>query len=337
MKVSHLALRGVAALPDLERDLVSVSTGRPHDLIVIAGPAASGKTRLCEVMLAALETVGSYHGMVRASDWYGDAARGARVELGLWLDEGQLGSGGGSGDGNGDSDGNGSRTTGMTSRAVVDFTSRGVSSTVDRAVARVLSRYDHDPAHGKREYFPEGRQRAWGARNDGLGAPEQSLLRSTKDPQKYSFVPRFLADLRTDSTRRKAFATRLELLSPTVRFTPAARGGDPTACFTNESRAGMLYDDLSSSEADAVLIAATAVMIGLHHSIVFLDRPELYVPSDRLFGWIQSLLQVGANNQWIIATSDEGLASAVDRSQLINLGRTEPMPAAAPRSSWVPS
>ncbi|NUP10790.1 MAG: hypothetical protein HOW73_32500 [Polyangiaceae bacterium] len=320
MKLSHLALRGVAALPDLERDFISASTGRPHDLIVIAGPAASGKTRLCDLMLAVFETIGSYHGIVHASDWYADAARGARAELGLWLDEGGNGVG-----------------AAPTSRAVVDFTARGVHSMVDRAAGRVLSRYDHDPAHGKREYFPENRQRAWGARSDGLGAPEQSLLRSSKDPQKYSFVPRFLAELRTHAAHRDAFASKLELLSPTVRYTPAARGGDPTACFTNKTRASVLYEELSSSEADAVLIAATATMIGLNHSIVFLDRPELYVAPDRLVAWMQSLLRLGANNQWIVATSDEGLASAVDRSAVVNLGRNDPMPAAAPRASWMPS
>lgn len=307
MKVSRLALRGVAALPDLERDLISPSTGRPHDLVVITGPAASGKTRLCELMLAVLEAVGGYHGIVHAADWYSDADRGARAELDLWLDDGRDPSGGGG--------------QAPTSRVVVDFTARGISSMVDRQVARQLARYDHDPAHGKREYFPEGRQRAWAARSDGLAAPEQSLLRSTKDPQKYSFVPRFLAELRTNPAHRKAFASRLELLSPTVRFTPAARGADPTACFTNGSRIGVSYEELSSSEADAVLIAATAVMIGLNHSIVFLDRPELYVAPHRLAAWMQSLLQLGANNQWFVATSDEALASAVDRAQLINLAR----------------
>lgn len=316
MKITRLALRGVAALPDMDRDFTSAATGRPHDLIVVTGPAASGKTRLCEAILAVLETVGSYHGIVRAADWYADPTRGARVELGLWLEDGQQE---GQQEGQQGADGEG-RGAVATSQVVVDFASRGMNSVVDRAVRRRLSRYDHDPAHGKREYFPENRQRAWGARGDGLGAPEQSLLRSTRDPQKYSFVPRFLAGLRTHAEHRRLFAARLELLSPTVRYTPAARGGEPTACFTNLRRSGVPYDELSSSEADAALIAATAVLIGLHHSIVVLDRPELHVPSDRLGTWMQSLMQLGTNNQWIVATGDRAMASAVDRSQLVDLG-----------------
>ncbi len=334
MKMSHLAFRGVAALPDLECDFVSPTTGRPHDLIVISGPAASGKTRLCELMLAVFETVGPYLGIVRASDWMSDPVRGARVELDL-----ELGSDGGDGP-----------APAKAAHAVVSFSSSGVSSEIDRKVTRYLAQYDHDPTHGKREYFPENRQRAWGARHDGLAAHEQALLRSSKDPQKYSFVPRFLAALRTDSTRLRVFASGLELLSPALRYTPATRTGDPTACFASSSRSGVLYSELGSAEADAVLIAATAAMIGLNHSVVFLDRPELYVPTDRLVPWVQSLAQIGVNNQWIVATSDQGLAQAVHRSQLVSLGQGESLgqssslrggdrsaAPSSPPSSWRPA
>lgn len=304
MKITRLALRGVASIPDIECDFGGGAGGRPHDLIVVAGPQASGKTRFCDLILAALEVVAPYQGIVRASDWMADPARGARVELDLFL-----------GDGGGDP------PPTSTATAVVSFTGGGVSSALDRTVRRYLSRYDHDPARGKREYFPEGRQRAWGARRDGLGAAEQSLLRSSKDPQKYSFVPRFLAELRTDPSRSAVFAAGLALLSPTVRYTPAPRTGDPTACFVDPSRSGVPYGELSSSEADAVLIAATAAMIGLNHSLVILDRPELYVPSDRLVPWVRSLAQLGKDNQWIVATSDPGLAAAVHRTQLVTLGQ----------------
>jgi hypothetical protein len=307
MKVSRLTVRGVASVPDLECDLLSTSTGRPHDLVIVSGPPASGKTRLCELLLAVFETIGPYQGIVRASDWYADPARGARVELGLWLD------------GEPEGDEGGPAKAALQSSAVVHFGDHGVASEVDRAVSKRLSQYDHDRAHGKREYFPEGRQRAWGARSDGLGAPEQALLRSSKDPQKYCFVPRFLASLRNDAARARAFTAGLEILSPTARYSPASRTDSPTACFmVRGTRVG--YSDLSSSEADAALIAATAAMIGLSHSIVFLDRPELYVPADRLVQWVHSLAGLGDGNQWIVATSNEGLAAAVDRSQRIALG-----------------
>lgn len=300
MKLSRLAVRGVAGLPDLDLDLGSAPGGRPHDLVVITGPAASGKTRLCELVLAALEAVGGYQGIVRGEDWHADAERGARVDLTMQMD--------------------GDAAGGAEASATVHFRQGAVVREAPRAVSRALSRYDHDPAHGKREYFPEGRQRAWGARQDGLGAAEQALLRCTKDPQKYSFVPRLLAAFASDPGRRAIFARGLELLSPTVRYAPVARGQDPTTCFANRRGSGVPYVELSSSEADAVLIAATAALIGLSHSIVFLDRPELYVPPDRVVSFVQGLMSLGDDNQWFLATSSEALVAAVGRSQVVALG-----------------
>ena len=325
MKVSRLALSGIASLPDLDYEFISFTTGKPHNLILVSGPPASGKTRLCEVMLAVLEAAGGYQGMVRAADWYADSARGARAELEVWLDEGLVQESGTA------------ESVGQGARAVAYFGLDGVRTEVDRAVSRRLSRYDHDPAHGKREYFPEGRQRAWGAREDGMGAAEQALLRCTKDPQKYSVVPSFLSELRTDLVRRRAFAGGVELLSSTVQYSPAPRANDPTACFVNRGGVRMRYAELSSSEADAVVMASTAAMIGLNHSMVFLDRPELYVPADRLVSWVQSLARLGEDNQWIVATSDEGLAASVDRSQHISLGRGDGHAGPSSRRSWRPT
>ncbi len=167
-------------------------------------------------------------------------------------------------------------------------------------------------------------------------------MRCSKDSQKYSFVPRLLAELRTDAARARTFASALEILSPVVRYQPAPRGGDPTACFESRGRQGIKLEELASSEADAALIAATHAMIGLNHSLVLLDRPELYIGPDRLAAWVHSLSAIGTNNQWIVATSDDRLGATVDRSQHIALGahghgeRLPPIatpPSVAP-SSW---
>ena len=320
MKISRFAVRGVLGVRDLDLDFAAGSAsmpGGPRDVVIVSGPPASGKTRLFDLMLAALEAVGPYHGMVRASDWCADLAKGARVELGLFL-EGLEGS-----------------PEGASARAVVDFTADGVLTAVDRRVAKLVSRYDHDPTHGKREYFPEGRQRAWGARCDGLGELEQSLLRSTKDAQKYSFVPRFLAELRHDAQRRATFAQKLELLSPSVRFAAAPRK-DPTACFKNRMREEVPFVELSSSESEAVIIAATATLVGLHRSVIFLDRPELYVSSDRLAEFVEALLQLGEQNQWFIATSDRNLAASLPRAHHVSLGSGAAQPATMGNPAGVP-
>jgi hypothetical protein len=305
MKISHLATRGIAGVPDLDCDLVSSTSGRPHDLVIVSGPAASGKTRLCELVLAVLETVGPYQGIVRAADWMADPARGARVEMGFWLTEDEAKA----------------APVPANPRATVHFSSQGIRFEIDRALGRLLARYDHDPSHGKREYFPETRQRAWGARSDGTRALEQGLLRCSKDPQKYSAIPRFLAELgeTAGDPRRQTFADALARLSPTVRYAPV-KTADGGAYFSSRESAGVRYDELSDSETDAVLIAATHTMIGLCHSIVLLDRAELYVPAARVVPWVHGLTTLGADNQWFVSTADVGLAASVERPQRISLG-----------------
>ena len=132
-------------------------------------------------------------------------------------------------------------------------------------------------------------------------------------------MPRFLAEHLNDDRRRASFASQLEMLSPSVRVCAPPRGGDPTACFAAGSKKGVPFDDLSSSESDAVLIAATATLVGLSHSVVFLDRPELYVSSDRLANWVEALSRLGQKNQWFIATSDRSLAESIGRAHVVSL------------------
>ncbi|NUP05373.1 MAG: ATP-binding protein [Polyangiaceae bacterium] len=303
MKIGSVALTGVRGLADRYVDWVSSATGRPHDLVVVAGPPASGKTRFLEALIAAFETVGGYMGIVRGSDWAASRAA-ARVELGLHLDPDERQAAPGAG---------------HPARAVALWSQDGIAAEVDRGLSRVLERYSHDGAGGKREYFPENRKLAWGSRVDGLSALEQSILRPSKDPQKYSFVPRFLERLSEDPEGQQAFAGMLESLSPSVRYLPKGAPDARSAWFSSRGGDGSFLSELSSSEADAVLIASTVSLLGLNHSIVFLDRPELYVPSERLVPWVRALTTIGHDNQWIVATGSRRLVEAVETSQLVLL------------------
>jgi hypothetical protein len=301
MKISRLACRGIAGLPDLSIDWTS-SLGAPYDYVLITGPEASGKTRLLELIVAGLEVIGPYEGIVRSSTWRSATSPAARLELGIWLGDGERAS---------------VSANENPVPAVVTFGDDGVSCDAPRGLVRLLSRYDHDFAHGKREYFHEGRQRAWGARRDGLGALEQSLWRSSKDGQKYGFITPFLRELTSQPERARLFATGLEALSPTVRYAP---GDDPTECFiTTGASDAVFLSELASSEADAVIFAATIAMAGLSHSILFVDRPELYVPPDRLVAWVHGLLSLGTDNQLIIATNSRALVASAEPNRVVAL------------------
>jgi hypothetical protein len=304
VKLSGLSLRDVRGLADQRLSFSVSPAARPSDLVLVTGAPGSGKTRFLEAVIAAFEVTGPYLGIVRGEDWaYG--ARPGSVELQLWLDDEERAL---------------APTASTPALAAVTFSSSGATPHIDRTLSRLLSRYDHAPGTSKREYFADNRQLAWGARSDGLEPLEQSLLRPTRDPHKYAFLPRFLTSLRADEARARAFAEKLELLSPTVRYRPAA-DADATICFRSRSGEGILAParGLSSSEAEAVVIAATATLVGLNRSIVFLDTPELFVPEDHVVGFVQGLLKLGHDNQWVVATQSPALLAASDPTCIVRL------------------
>jgi RecA/RadA recombinase len=303
MKLAHVAVGGIRGLPDLSFSLQAGGTSEPYDNFVLFGPSGSGKTRLLEAIIAAKETVGPYVGMVRPSDWMRDEKKGAHVELSFSLNEEERLA---------------APNAGSPARVLARWTSQGLGSEADRGLVRLLERYEHVPNSGKFEYLPENRQRAWGARSDGLGALEQSLLRLSKDPQKFSFLPRFLTSLRGDAAKTRAFADAVGALSATIRVKEPEDQDDDTY-FKNRFGEPVFFSQLSASETDAVLIAATAINIALHHSIVFLDRPELYVHPKRLGLWLAGLAKLGRNNQWLIATASPLVSTSVTKAQLLTL------------------
>lgn len=306
MHISSLSVRGVAGVEDLHVDWMA-STGRPHDVVVITGPEASGKTRLLELVLAGLEVIGPYEGIVRGADWVG-AGGHATLELGIWLD---------------DTERDDVKLSNPV-HATVTFGPSSVTTDAPRSLSRLVSRYDHDPAHGKREYFFDGRQPPWGARRDGTGELEQSLWRAGRDPHKYSFLPRFLSELVWAPDRRAAFADAIERLSNRITYVPSL--DTPGACFSVGGAPPVEIDELSRGEADAVILAATVALTGFHHSIGFLDRPERHVSPDRSAAWLRGLRSLGANNQWLIASSDPGFVGLAGQA-VVTLGPRDGSPA----------
>lgn len=318
MKLAGLSFSDVRGFADKRFEFASDAAARPHDIVLVTGPPAAGKTRFLEAILAGLEVVGPYVGIVRGRDWVYDG-RVATIGLSLWLDddERQL-----------------TEVPRGPVHAFARLSAEGLAAQVDRKVARLVSRYGHDRETSKREYFPDNRQNAWGLRIDGLSPMEQSLLRPGRDSQKYSFLANFLGALRDDPARARLFAERLELLSPTVRYAPAA-DVDPTICFRSKKMAGargaaqdreppgsgMLAPvrGLSMAEGDAVLIAATATLINLDRSIVLFDTPELYVPENRIVAFVQALLKLGHDSQWIIATESPTLLASAGPSAVIQV------------------
>jgi hypothetical protein len=291
MKIQRATFIGVRGVPDLTLDLTDARAGVPRALVVIAGPSASGKTRMLEALIAAKEAIMPYGAIVTGAPWIGPGSA-AKVLVTFYLNEAEREFAG---------------TVSQTLEGEVIFYPDRADAVVDDGLRALLARYSHNPAYGKVDYFPAERRIPMFPPFPGLGPAEQRVQRLGKDPRKYGFILPFLRTLEHDVARRERFAAGLAALSPTCRYAPDQSGEVIPRCFSSRGGAPVTVADLSHGEADAVIFAATAAAIGLDHSLVFVDRPDLHLDNvDHLLGGLASL---GQDNQLILAGRPE-LAAA---------------------------
>lgn len=300
MKIQRATFIGLRGLPDLTLDLTDVRTGAPHALVVITGPSASGKTRLIEALIAAKEAIRPYGPMATGASWIG-AGSASKVIVTFYLDEAEREFAG---------------TTSQTLEGEVIFASDRIDAETDDGLRALLGRYSHNPAYGKVDYFPAERRIPTFPPFPGLGPAEQRVGRVGKDPRKYGFILPFLRTLAHDNARRERFATSLAALSPTLRYVPDHSEAPLPLCFSSRDREPVTMTQLSHGEADAVIFAATAAAIGLDHSLVFVDRPELHADDPGRF--VAGLASLGQDNQLILAGRPE-LAIAASGVRVVSL------------------
>jgi hypothetical protein len=300
MKIQRAAFIGVQGVPDLSLDLTDARTGAPHALVVVSGPGASGKTRMIEALIAAKEAIRPYGPMAPGAPWIG-AANAAKIVVTFHLDEAEREFAG---------------TTSPTLGGEVIFLPERVDAEMDDGLRAVLGRYSHNPAYGKVDYFPAERRIPTFPPFPGLGPGEQRVQRLAKDQRKYGFVLPFLRTLEHDGARRERFAAGLAALSPTCAYVPDSSGEPVPRCFSSRGGAPVTVGQLSHGEADAVIFAATASAIGLDHSLVFVDRPDLHIRGlDHLVAGLASL---GQDNQLFLTGGPE-LAAAAGGAHVVTL------------------
>lgn len=300
MKILRATFLGVRGVPDLTLDLTDTRTGAPHGLVVVSGPSGSGKTRMLEALIAAKEAIGPYGPMMAGAPWIG-AGNAAKILVTFHLDEAEREYAG---------------TSSHVLEAEVIFVPDRANSEAHEGLRAVLERYSHEPGQGKLEYFPATRSIPMFPPFAGLGTGEQRIARAAKDPRKYGFIAPFLRTLEHDSARLKRFAATLAAFSPSCRY---VRDGSPGAlprCFSSRGGAPVTPGQLSHGEADAVIFAATAAAIGLDHSLVFADRPDLHI-SD-LEHLVAGLASLGQDNQIFVAGRPD-LAAAASGAHVVTL------------------
>lgn len=304
LRATFLSIRGVR---DATLHFGDPETGTPYEIVVVTGPPSSGKTRLLEALLAAKEVIAPYGPLTSGAKWIAEGALTAKIELLFHLDEVEQRRAG---------------AAGPIVAAEALFAPERCHPSADDGVVALLERYAHDPAWGKVEYLPENRGAMWPGAMHGLGAMEQRLLRATRDPRKYSFVPRLLVALTWDAAyapARDRFARALASLSPTVRYL-GPRQDDPTLCFSSAGRGPVALSDLASREAHAVIVAAVATLLHLDRSIVLVDRPEVSADERDVVAWTSALHALAPGVQLIVATSSPALLAAADPRTVLTLG-----------------
>ncbi len=295
MKIQRAKFVGVSGVPDMTLDLTEGRTGVPHSLVAITGPAASGKTRTIEALIAAKEAIRPYGLLANGAGFIRGAGTSAKVYVTFYLDEAERDFAG---------------TSSPTLEGEIIFHPDRVVAEADDGLRAVLGRYAHNPAHGKVDYFPMERRIPMFPPFGGLGAGEQRPGRLTKDQRKYGFVLPLLRSFEHDAARRDRFVAALEALSPTCRYVADTSSETIPRCFTSRGGDPVTVGQLSHAEADAVIFAATAAAISLDHSLVFIDRPDLYV--DDLDAFLDGLLSLGKDNQ-LFCTGGARLATAAAR------------------------
>lgn len=301
MKLAQATFLGLRGVRDQTFDFLDRTSRLPSSFVLFTGPSASGKTRLLEAILMAKEAVAPYAAGASVEGWHRDGVHAAKVVLVWWFNAEECAA-------------SGAPEPFVTTEAILR--EDGIHVDGDEGVLSVLERYRHDDAFGKVEYFPESRRLLSYGPAHGTGEMEQSGLRTETDLRKYGFVPRFLQELMRQPRKQTEFAERIGRLSPTLRYAP---GEYPEECFWSNGASPVRYHALCSSEIDAVIFAATSVMLGLSSSVLLIDRPDLHVGADRLGPYLTALGTLGSDNQIFAASPNPGIANAVEGAKVITL------------------
>lgn len=304
MKLRKIAFKGVRGLADGAWDLTDQGTGEPASLVLVTGPSASGKTRFLEALVTAKEHVAPYAARPMIAPWIRPGDIAAKVGLTWHLTP--------------DEQAYGALADGPAETESI-FTTVGATYPEDDGIVAVLKRYEHGHTAGKIEYLPAHRLVPMNGLGVGLSPFEQRPLRATGDPRKLASVVRVVHELSGGGPTADYFAALLERLSPTCRFEPAPAGDAFPRCFPGPSGPRSVRE-LSSGELDAVVMAAMAVLLGLSHSVLLIDEPDLFTDAARVPELAEGLLALGQDVQVIATTRAPEAWRAARPGQVITLG-----------------
>jgi len=327
VKLLELALENFRGAPDGVTSFVHPSTGKPHDLTLITGGPASGKTSILEAIAAVKEIVGGYGPPPDTARLRRSGATSGKIAATWLLTE---------------SEAEKADVKGPTQVTEVSLAD-GPLPLFDPGVRALFAVYAPDASKGKFELFPANR------RISLLPAPPRrpasdfadARLRLSKDPAKYAGLRAALLDLALRDAMQAAerlgargvvtrweqpdsFASikrSLSALAPWLRLAFVRQEGSAaTVRFVRDNGAELELEDLSEGEQQALLFAVVFDRIGLARSIVLIDQPELCIHPDQQASFLRTLGGLGVDNQIIAATTSAHILSGASPQQVIRLG-----------------
>jgi ABC-type arginine transport system ATPase subunit len=314
LKLRRVTTDGVRGLADRLYDFTHRRSAAAAAIVVLTGPSGSGKTSLLDAIAAAKEDIApwgarhSWSRVVRA----GASAAKIRVEWELDDDE--------------------RRRLGFDEGVV---TSESIFSPTtppgqghDPRLQTLLERYDHDPAHGKMEYFFAERTLATEAIGLSILDPSiQKRVRLDRDIRKYGALHKYLLELHLglhersgEPPGRDRFAATFAKLCPSRRVLGLHRIADRMELVFDGGADGTVpIARLSHAEQQAVLFAGTFELLGLNHSIILVDGPELQQTAATTAAFAHAVAGLGVDNQLVFATGSPALAEAFPDGVTIDL------------------
>lgn len=330
MKLLRLTTENIRGLPD-RAYVFAERAGAPIDTVLVTGGPGSGKTTFLEAIGAVKEAIGSYGGPQSPARLRRAGASRARIDA-VWA-------------------------LSLAERASAEVEGSELAATwsigdgdsrldCDPRARRLFTAYSHAPDQGKFEYLPANR-RLDGGRTRPAGSmltiAAEARLRLTADPEKYVGLRGHLRDLTVADAARlvqlldtqgialrkqqpdalAAYKNAIAALLPDVRLV-AVEPDERSARVRFQKRGGAIFElsELSESERQAVLFATTFCRIGLNHSVVLVDTPELYLHPSCHADFFTALSGLGCDNQIIAATASAELLATVRPEQVIDLSRS---------------
>jgi hypothetical protein len=326
MKLLELTLQNFRGAPDGTYSFAEPRAGKPLDLVFITGAPASGKTSLLDAIATIKELVGAYGPAPDPARLRKSGTAGGKIAAKWLLTDRET------------------RRAGLAGPCLLTEASLagGVLPLFDPGLRELFAAYCPDPADCKFELFPASRRLSlapvtWRMPPSELAAARWRLSR---EPAKYAAVRHALVDLAlrdamgaTEQLAARGLLARWEQpdsLAPIKRSLAALApwlrlcGVEPlgSSCqlrFLRSDGIEVSFEDLSDSEQQALLFSVVFDRVGLSHSVVLIDQPELFIhPTDQA-RWMRAIEGLGTGNQIIAATSSEPLLAVADPQCILRI------------------